>query len=82
MLEDLIIANHYFIHLLEKNIREGTLIRIQKRKRQRKQRKELKKKDKDESLFLIFCEGVLFRLKKLRACQVLKMIEMSVLWKF
>ncbi|CAK5077535.1 unnamed protein product [Meloidogyne enterolobii] len=48
MLEDLIIANHYFLHLLEKNIKEGTLIRIQKRKRQRKQRKELKKKDKEE----------------------------------
>uniref|UniRef100_A0A1I8B802 TIMELESS domain-containing protein n=1 Tax=Meloidogyne hapla TaxID=6305 RepID=A0A1I8B802_MELHA len=48
MLEDLIIANHYFFHLLEKNIKEGTLIRIQKRKRQKKQRKELKKKDNDE----------------------------------
>uniref|UniRef100_A0A915LWW4 Uncharacterized protein n=1 Tax=Meloidogyne javanica TaxID=6303 RepID=A0A915LWW4_MELJA len=48
MLEDLIIVNHYFLHLLENNIREGTLIRIQKRKRQRKQRKELKKKDNDE----------------------------------
>uniref|UniRef100_A0A914HZ88 EF-hand domain-containing protein n=1 Tax=Globodera rostochiensis TaxID=31243 RepID=A0A914HZ88_GLORO len=40
MLQDLVVANHYFLHVMEKNVKRGELSKIRKRKGQRRQREK------------------------------------------
>jgi len=49
MLQDLIIANHYFLHLMEKSVKLGELLKFQKKKREKKQKKTQKRKHKEQS---------------------------------
>jgi hypothetical protein len=50
MVQDLILANHYFLHLMEKTVKEGEMIKVLKKKRQKKRKSAQKQKQKEQGL--------------------------------
>lgn len=47
MLQDLVIANHYYIHIMEKVLKAGNLIKVIKKKKKVQRQKEIVKKLKN-----------------------------------
>lgn len=47
MLQDLVIANHYYIHIIEKISKAGELVKIKKIKKKVQRQKKVNKKAKE-----------------------------------